>query len=608
MGILITEPIKTVNGLLTKAIAARSQLLYKVQREDYEVTGGGGSQLNIADTTGITVGDQVYFKGIIDASYLGIITIVNPTNVHIDPAPNQAQTGYLNNLSARQNYRLNIDVFDKNDVRLFENTFPFIPNQAGLAIIDIGELMSLKMQAEPEVFSQEYCLTIAEQWKDSPQSVAYDVVLCTSLPPYNYLRLDASYGDLTALFPEGSEAILDLTSVQGAFIVNAAPIFASGETSVPFNDQEVSCGLGTMRSSKQPWVIKTETLQAIYAKKQLLSVGGANMWENLLRESGETKTQSFTRVVDAGGGAVINIDSVPTDNYILGQIIKVVSDSGLYNNSGIISTVGAGAINIVMPFLGDDTGVAIPLEASKLLTKFKNPLMWRGWNRLVSSLVDSEYINRNGGNTSFLRVRNTDINKTEIGVNVNIDVSSNATPRIITYKLIEPESNASYIACYAAGSPGQAILLSNDLYYKILLECPQPVMLDWINSLGGIDQHLFSINQDSVYETKQGVLAERPVTEDIENVYRTKQRFPGSNVQRMTLMAEHLTQDQLLALKEIKATHSLRLYLTKDGSLWIDVVVVDDFTTEMSSKYRLFKYAITVEFPDEFDFYEGKRY
>jgi len=133
-------------------------------------------------------------------------------------------------------------------------------------------------------------------------------------------------------------------------------------------------------------------------------------------------------------------------------------------------------------------------------------------------------------------------------------------------------------------------------------------MVDWVSSLGGVEQWMFSINQRAVQTVGEGVLAERAIDGDIEFITRTKQRFPGAKYQRITMVAEHLTIDQLGALAEIKDTNSLRVYLNRDGSKFIDAVTVEDFTVPFYTKDLLHTFSLTIEFPDSFNFFAAKEY
>ena len=133
-------------------------------------------------------------------------------------------------------------------------------------------------------------------------------------------------------------------------------------------------------------------------------------------------------------------------------------------------------------------------------------------------------------------------------------------------------------------------------------------MLDWINTVGGIEQHLFTISQTVDVRVDEGNMVETPVLQDYEDVVRTKRRYKAETVQRMTLTAEKLTFNQFLALREIKDTDSLRVYLNKDGSRFIDAVVVNNFQDSVVTNNDLHTFIVQIEFPDDFDFYKAKEY
>jgi len=151
-------------------------------------------------------------------------------------------------------------------------------------------------------------------------------------------------------------------------------------------------------------------------------------------------------------------------------------------------------------------------------------------------------------------------------------------------------------------------IISETLYYEIRNECRNPIMLDWVAIGGGVDQHLFTISQAVELVSGEGVVVEKPISEDYATVVRTKRRFPSSAVQRITLVDEHLTNNQLTALAEMKQTSSLRVYLTKDGSEFVDAVVTDNFVTAYDTDNELYTFAVTIEFPDDYDFFAAKKY
>ena len=469
MALTITEPIKTVNGLLTQAIAAISQLLYQVQREDLEADNVTNSTINVGElrlfmskTTypvqPLQAGELIFIGGGDIDTYHGLYTVGDDNG---DGAQWKFEIGgvyqgvgqvggFVNQNSDRQGYRIEVQLFDKDNELLFNNIFSYVPNQAGFVTIDVGTLMSFNLTSSSTFsFSREYYLEMTEKWNGGQEST-----------------------------------------------------------------------------------VQTTLLQAVLAEKQLLKTGGANMWEYLLVEGGSIRGQ--------------------------------------------------------------------------LLTRFQNPKMWRGWNRTCAALIDQEYQNRTGFSITRFRTQSYDINKVALG-SITETADRNTTPEVIIQPITFTEvTNAFYVGCVLIGS--STVNVSVLLFYQLEEECPQPIMLDWINSKGGVDQWQFNIAQEVVLNVGEGILSEQVIDSDIEFITRTKQRFPGSSAERITCIAEHLTPDQLQALHEIKQTQSLRVYLSKDGTSFIDAVVVSTFSTAFNTKNRNHKFTVTIEFPDDFDFFEGKLY
>ncbi|GAF98382.1 unnamed protein product, partial [marine sediment metagenome] len=223
MALTIQEPLKTVNGLLTKAIASLSQLLYQVQREDYPVTNTGLGASNkvrvvLTDTAPFTAGDIVYLKTDVYDELTTVLTVVDGTLMDVDIEYTVvSNAGYVNNLSTHIGYRIEVEIQDDAGVPLFDTIFKYVPNQAGFVTIDVGPLMSF-FESAPDTFtfSKEYRLSMQEVWNG------------------------------------GSET----------------PVI-------------------------------TTTLQSILARKQLLKQGGANMWENLLREGADVEVGTWGFIDEA---------------------------------------------------------------------------------------------------------------------------------------------------------------------------------------------------------------------------------------------------------------------------------------------------------------------
>ena len=241
----------------------------------------------------------------------------------------------------------------------------------------------------------------------------------------------------------------------------------------------------------------------------------------------------------------------------------------------------------------------------KLLTKFetKELTKWTGWKRTSSALIDPDIGTRLTGQPQWI-FRNVDINGVDQGLNTSMAISD-TPPRIDTQEL--PESTSSFIEVYMRDFT-TLDTITERMLYRVEDECINPVMLEWLNEDGATEQFLFSINQVILDTVEEGLRYKRPITQDIETVQRTKFRQVDRWVQRMTLQQDHMTADQIDALHDIKRSDFVRVWLTKDGSEWIGVVAVSDFDDVIRTRHELHSFNVTIEFPDNFDFYNAKKY
>ena len=609
MALEITEPIKTVNGILTQAIAARTQLLYKVQRKDDTGTEGTANEnfsITVFTTTIYSIGQIIYWgsddelgnpSGLYQIDTLQAGTIIRTTSAKVGA---NGSTGYVNNQTTRQGYRIELQLFDKDEALIFQNIFSYVPNQAGFVTIDVGALMVFNMSSPSSfTFSKEYHLKMTEDWNDQvePDTWPFDSVsdfgggesTFSGVSPSGF-AIGEEFTTDSVLYPN----VYTVTDDQGSSV--RAVVAFNGTAS------------GTLTTGGENVSITT-LLQAVLARKQLLKQGGANMWEYLLHEDSR-EPKPFTGSTEASGIVIIALNN--SDGYTVGDEIQITSDDGTYTNArGTIFNLDIATLMVTtVPWVANTAGgVVNPFpDPARFLTRFTNPKQWRNWKRTVSVLIDQEIVNRTGSTPDYrLTQRGANINKEDEGDSTSI--FNDTTPaKIDVISLVIPEvATAFYNKIRTTNSDGSQPL-GEDLFYQLEEECPQAIMLDWINSKGGVDQYMFNIEQEVIYTVGEGILSERVIDDDIEFITRTKQRFSGSKFQRITCQAEHLTLDQLQALHEIKQTESLRVYLSKDGENFIDAVVVETLSTPFNTKNLNHKFNVTLEFPDDFDFYEGKLY
>ena len=404
-----------------------------------------------------------------------------------------------------------------------------------------------------------------------------------------------------------------------------------------------------------PDYIPTPVIQSIYAEKQLLDIGGSNMWEFLLKggitEAGQgIKDYGGTGWTDVFNG--INLDSalalgqfsppltnqVPISNGVGTFKINVTFVSaGIVQIFFLVDGVNQGAQPIVngantltISFnSGSNYGFQIQSadatvdsfifheidseggELGKQLTVISESKMWKGFERLSNVVIDSNYQFREDTQILF-RTFQEDINKNNL-IDDQFLVTSGLDPILLNHPL--KLSTAPYVenAYYMRSTYFNFSSLdrvSETIWYKIqnTANCDNLIYLGWVNSKGGYEQWMFEYDHIVERSVEQGLLSESPINQDIETVSRTKRRFPNVWTQQMILTAEQLTLDQLRGLMEMKQSDYLVAYLEPDLSSQITVVVSNGYDQQWSTANELFTFSVQIEFPDNFDFLLAKKY
>ena len=202
----------------------------------------------------------------------------------------------------------------------------------------------------------------------------------------------------------------------------------------------------------------------------------------------------------------------------------------------------------------------------------------------------------------------TDINKVQLSGQGGNSVSPNLNPGIFlsTIPVNDDPERAEFVRVRVISNTG--VQLSNALFYKVNNPCPQPIMVQWENSLGVPEQHLFMINQEVNPQASEGLAYEIPNNQDIENVTGNKRRVFSEETQSMILLAESLTNNQIKALAEIKTSNKVEVYLDKEGSETVQVICREGLASPYDTKGTRQEFRLVIEFPDNYDFFEAKNY
>ena len=306
----------------------------------------------------------------------------------------------------------------------------------------------------------------------------------------------------------------------------------------------------------------------------------ANIITRIQRELGET---SLKYVLEAGsrweGGEVI---PAPTP-----AIQSLLASRQLLNEGG----------SNLWDYLLNNTN-------SKIFTVFKNPIIWCNWLRTFGFVIDDNYQNRIDLLDLNVIQQGTDINKGLIG-----------TPTITPFP-IDADLEEYVFQSEDVGSRFQRVFIEDNsgiqisefMYYERRTECENSIMLEWRNSLGVFEQHLFTLDTLFNRNVTEGLTGQISIEEDIEEVHRTEERIPLHWFQEAILTEENLTFDQVRALQEIKSSPLVRVFLDKAGLQTVGVVVNNLFASEDNNKDTTFDVSVQIKFPNNFDFATGKLY
>jgi len=133
-------------------------------------------------------------------------------------------------------------------------------------------------------------------------------------------------------------------------------------------------------------------------------------------------------------------------------------------------------------------------------------------------------------------------------------------------------------------------------------------MIEWLNSLGAREFYLFEIRQDVELDTVDGVIFKPAIEEDIQTVTLEKRKILAKKSLRITARGENLIKEDIAVLHEIKLSESVRVWLTNDGLETIGVIVREGLITAIDTGDASGSYAVILEFPENYDFFELKKY
>ena len=234
--------------------------------------------------------------------------------------------------------------------------------------------------------------------------------------------------------------------------------------------------------------------------------------------------------------------------------------------------------------------------------------LYEGYNNKIGIVRDSELTTRTGAVSLRARVIGLDINFANPGPETTVDLSSEISVNVFNIKY-----NAGNHAYYSLRIVDQLLEdLTGDYYFQYVQEkdqCKNSVMIEWRNSLSGNSQWLFSRRQDFDQTVEAGAIFKSPITSRLSESQTAIGREANTTNTTMQIVAEGLSFTQLQALTDIKSSRQVRLWLTKSGQKFVDVIVENGFVTSyenLSLGAKSYSFEVTLSFPDNFNIYNDQ--
>lgn len=367
------------------------------------------------------------------------------------------------------------------------------------------------------------------------------------------------------------------------------------------------------------------TILALLGEKGIGQLGGSNQWELLLKQRAQFQKTSAQQGLTLGEvEIVIEEDYDGTDltgvdvtsRFQVGDRVTL-SQFGVepaYNGIWIIQAkrfaVGfsqfiiQGAVYTINDGVGGKTTL---YDRGMFLTHFTRLRFYEGWAVGLSMVIDSNYATRNGASGMLtLRERARDINNNQVGASVDITIGT-STARIREHIMSGQglEADTPIIAFFLFNNANETVA---QIDADRVEDCPNPIMLTWINSLGASEYYQFQILQEVDYGATEGLTFESAVDVDIENITRQKTRLSSDQTLKLTLFTDNIQESDIRALHEIKTSEFVNVFLSQDGTLKVGVTVVDNLSTGYTRKgiNNGGEFTITIEFPEDYNFFDIK--
>ena len=267
----------------------------------------------------------------------------------------------------------------------------------------------------------------------------------------------------------------------------------------------------------------------------------------------------------------------------------------IFSRRQILSQYGANLYNKSMKSID---------KKAEFLSVFEEPKIWNGWTQ-KASLINPAF--------SIFDIKEASLNINKAFIQEDLyKYTSQAVKNIFEHTIIADDivspSIPHYFNLIAQEETTGVTKYSESITYKYETPCRNPIMIEWVNSLGAWESWLFQYNQTFTNIAGDGLKYETPIVGTIESKTGNKGRAVFKDTQFITLKADQLTQNQLQGLHDIKRSYNVRVWLDRTGTNYVKAIVSGGYDTSFTSGKLAYEFSLNLELPDNFDFFTAKEY
>lgn len=239
------------------------------------------------------------------------------------------------------------------------------------------------------------------------------------------------------------------------------------------------------------------------------------------------------------------------------------------------------------------------------LTGQASKLLFKGWANFMYYIVDEEFNTRTGGDPETEEYSEA----LDTGAVVLL---TGPTVVATTVNVIEHEITNNNNAAWGIQLQIKEDTGNTEVYESYTLQNAEPIsnpiMVQWLNSLGGRDQWLFQYNQ----EVKESIMGEVTSFSSHQEQWENQPTRSITSVnaeKRQSIMLEAVGLDtpQFLAMKDIFISDDINVWLKKDASKKKGVII-DPKRMSYETKDSLYNLSIVIEFEPGYDLFRNLEY